>query len=293
MSDVVVDSLSESLANTAIANDPFKQDNQEMLEGSSSAEDSASYHLRPREGVASAIKPHNPAIEEKDDEEKEKVYVCVHMKTGSDFVTKSGKRYLQLWRPVPMLRTLKYFPTMSGAETYAVREAKEIICKGSREERMKSIQFAVCGPFNSHAEGHAVMAQHVRWDNRPSLSNPQKMSSPKEMGKKAIKERPPLPMKTQVIVSTRAYNEETFEPQVSYVAKGGLESNDFASRFPGGKIPFDAIMDSMTSGAGAMAKRLHEENGESFTPAQIEAAAGDMVKLLNDQQVLASAAPQL
>ena len=288
------DSDMKELSQAVEDNDPFSPtpyDDEE--EARLNADD---YHSRPR--IPSVDREPNMEVVVKYEEpEPEKYYVYANwceeavVSKGSNGGT---QRAAMLWKPMPRLNTTTGpYESKESAVDAAFSMAKSLIKNGTRDERRRSMEYIVSGPWKlSKVQFMDLLVKHCKTPQiDPRDKSKLRSGDLSDTGYKKLMlkyRRPNLFIVARV--STRVYNKDTLEPQVSYQSLGGLASNSFAERFPGGVVPYQAIMDSMTGPSGqAMIQEL-KEAGFKVTGSEMEAAKEHMHKLLKENEAAAGAA---
>jgi hypothetical protein len=224
------------------------------------------------------------------------------MRASDSITTKSGKTIPLLWKPVPHLHTLdkQGFLTVLQAVKAAKDKARIIIRSGTMEERTLSVQYAVVGPYPNCKEAARTLACHVANSRMPSAAERAAFDSPSTTNAqrhRIMAKYTPPSMRIQAYVSTRYYNENTLEPQVSFSAFGGggvsgappaYGPQGFASRFPGGIVPHGQIQETLGSvqAANALAAQMREEGyiDSSVTGQHLQKVLPDVMRVIAGQQ---------
>lgn len=267
-------------------NDPFSPtpyDDEE--EARLNADD---YHSRPR--ISSVGREPNLEVSiEYKEPEPEKYYVYANWCEEGILAERSNgetRRAPMWWKPVPRLNTtVGPFESKESAVDAAFSMAKSVIKNGTRDERRRSMEYVVSGPWTmSKVRFMDLLVKHCKTpqiDPRDKARLRSGTLGDTDYKKLMLRYRRPN-LFIVARVSTRVYNKDTLEPQVSYQSLGGLASNSFAERFPGGVVPYKAIMDSMTGPTGqAMIQEL-KEAGFKVSGDEMEAAREHMHKLLKE-----------
>lgn len=125
----------------------------------------------------------------------------------------------------------------NNAFRIAVKNAKEVITSKNPVMRNETISFDVIGPLKE-----TQLPSHI--DEKLRTKN-----ITRNLAESNI----------HAIVSTRVFNrnpdsEKFMDPQITMVARGksGMSENDFASRFPGGRIPMEEIREFTKNAAKQM-----------------------------------------
>lgn len=282
---------SQEMRDSIQANDPFSsgdKDNEETLDRLNSS-DPASYHNQPHEHSRGTKQMNTENLDMKKKEGRPQLFFVVQQKALTSGLIK-GEKVPFLWKPSPVLATLMGpFQDVESAAQQAVGSSRHVIQNGSKEERLASIEFIVVGPFESKRECQETLLPHC-YDIGLTEKDKSAMRSGKLSGKeferlKAKYTKPNMRILTKV--STRYYNTETYEPQVSHQSMGGLAPNDFKSRFPGGEIPYKAIQEAMTGKAADALLKDMQSRGElpsSVTGDEVRAALPDIMQALQNAE---------
>jgi len=135
----------------------------------------------------------------------------------------------------------------NNAFRIAIKNAKEVIDSKNPAMRNETISFDVIGPLKE-----TQLPSHIDEKLRAK-------SITRNLAESNI----------HAIVSTRVFNrnpdsEKFMEPQITMVARGksGMTENDFASRFPGGRIPMEEIREFTKNAAKKMLPPPPDENSD-------------------------------